>query len=122
MTPERSNNRRDPAGGAPGSKNVEVRSEAEHAEERPVERVLHLDSDENFSQLIFSASLVQLGPARGVFKALAEVIDKKAVRIFRKWLSDRAGRNGMRDVSIHRLPSANRLIRYISISSSCMVR
>ena len=101
MTPEIFNNRRHPAGGAPGSQTGHVRSASEHAEERPVERVLHLDSDENFSQLIFSASLVQLGPARGVFKALAEVVDKKAVRIFRKWLSDRAGRNGMYDVSPH---------------------
>ena len=36
---------------------------------------------------MFSASLVKLGPRKGVFEGLADVLEKKAMRLFRDWLA-----------------------------------
>ena len=60
--------------------------------ELKVTRQINLESHENFSQMMFSASLVRMGSREGAFRALAEVIDKRTIRIFRRWLAEGASR------------------------------
>ena len=78
------------AGDVSGSRTMESNSSPRPSEEEPVVRRVNLDSHENFSQLMFSASLVQIGPRKGVFLALADVLERKTIRIFRDWLGRKA--------------------------------
>ena len=89
-TPELSLTRPHPAGDIPGSRTMDLAAESAPSSEEPVKRNVFLESYDNFSQFMFSTSLVQLGPAKGVFNALAEVMDRQTIRIFRSWLAQRA--------------------------------
>ncbi|KAL9125229.1 MAG: hypothetical protein Q9217_005531 [Psora testacea] len=73
-----------------GSRTTEVADLARPSDEEPVKRTVNLDSYENFSQLMFNASLVRLGRRKGVFLDLADVLDVKTVRVFRDWLCRKA--------------------------------
>ena len=86
-TPETKIMRSHPAGDIPGSRTMELASSTRPAEGEPVERRVNLDSHERFSQLMFNASLVRIGPRKGVFLALANVLETKTMRIFRDWLA-----------------------------------
>ena len=89
-TPENPVARPHPAGDVPGPRTMDLVSTLTVPAEEPVKRRISLDSHENFSQLVFNASLVQLGPAKGVFNSLADVLDKNTIRLFRDWLSQQA--------------------------------
>ena len=73
-----------------GQPRTELPSLARSSEEEAVKRRVNLDSHENFSQLMFNASLVRIGPRKGVFLALADVLERKTMRIFRDWLARKA--------------------------------
>lgn len=65
-----------------------TRRMAEGADDRPAElptHDLHLDTGELFSQLCTVASLIKIGPKRGLFLSIANVTDGW-VRVFRSWL------------------------------------
>ncbi|MCJ1245005.1 hypothetical protein MMC30_002206 [Trapelia coarctata] len=84
-----------PAGdvpGHPGSSTIfpSGPSPTEQEPEGLVSHSVHLDSHELFSQLCVVTNLVQLGPRRGVFYSFVNVADG-VVRIFRNWLTSRAG-------------------------------
>lgn len=89
-TPERSFLRQHPAGDIPGSRTMDQRPRPEPTVADPVRRNINLEGHENFSQLMFDASLVKLGPKKGVFDAVAGILDRKPIRIFRNWLSEQA--------------------------------
>lgn len=68
---------------------------AEGAEEKPAElptHDLHLDAGERFSQLCTVASLIKVGPRRGLFLSIANVTDGW-VRVFRPWLDAQVARS-----------------------------
>ena len=85
-SPERKVRRSHPAGDIPGSRTMEMATSSSPATEETVRRYVKLESHENFSQLIFSASLVKLGPRKGVFLDIADLVDRKTMRVFRDWL------------------------------------
>ncbi|KAK7750514.1 hypothetical protein SLS62_007593 [Diatrype stigma] len=58
------------------------------AEELPTHDI-HLDAGERFSQLCTVASLIKVGPRRGLFLSIANVTDGW-VRVFRSWLDTQA--------------------------------
>ena len=89
-TPERSFVRPHPAGDIPGSRTMDQTPRPKRTVADPVRRDINLESHENFSQLMFDASLVKLGPKKGVFDAVAEILDRRPIRIFRDWLSEQA--------------------------------
>ena len=66
---------------------MDVATSLRSSAEEPVKRTVRLESHENFSQLIFSASLVKLGPRKGMFLDIADVVERKTMRVFRDWLS-----------------------------------
>ncbi|KKY21516.1 putative f-box domain protein [Phaeomoniella chlamydospora] len=74
---------------------------AEQPQEK-VEHVVNLDSDELFSQLCLSSSLVKLGPISGVFPSAFEAAGG-VIRVWRDWLQrqaeslNRAERRGLLD-------------------------
>ena len=51
---------------------------------------VNLEADELFTQLRFLASLVEIGPRRGFFMSIQNIVEKKTTRIFRTWLAERA--------------------------------
>ena len=82
-----------PAGDIPGSRTSDVaasKSSERQDDTDVVKRIVSLDAHENFSQLVFSTDLVQLGPHRGLFSDIVNVNDKKTLRIFRDWAAHRA--------------------------------
>lgn len=83
--------RRHPAGDIPGSRTSEAASSRQTQETGSVRRTINLDAHENFSQLIFSAQLVQLGPRRGLLMSAVDVVEaQKPFRLFRPWLAEMA--------------------------------
>ena len=54
-----------------------------------ITRTVSMEPHELFSQLCVSASLVQVGPRRGVFLSCVDVLKKTTTRVFRDWLSGR---------------------------------
>ena len=85
-SPEKSTERSHPAGDIPGSRTMAAATASRPSVEESVSQTVKLDSHENFSQLMFMASLVKLGPRKGVFEALVEVFETKTIRVFRDWL------------------------------------
>lgn len=83
-----------PAGDVAGSRTSEAAAEAVTRRtgivDGPVKRIINLDAYENFSQLICNTELVRLGPRRGLILDILRVTERKASRIFRQWLVDRA--------------------------------
>ena len=80
-----------PAGDTPGSRTNEaanLRSLSREAD--VVTQQVNLEAHELFSQLCFSADLVQVGPRRGVFLSNVNIVDRKYTRIWRHWLAERA--------------------------------
>lgn len=81
------------AGGRSGihtSDTATCSSEGQAKAANEVKRIVNLDAHENFSQLVFSVDLVQLGPHRGLFTDIVKVNDKTTMRIFRHWASSQA--------------------------------
>ena len=62
------------------------------AENESVRQTLNLEAHELFTQLQFTACLVQLGPRRGVFLNLEAIVEKKTIRIRREWLAKESER------------------------------
>lgn len=82
-----------PAGDVPGSRTSDLaasRSEKQEETDDIVKRIVNFDAHENFSQLVFSTDLVQLGPHRGLFTDMVRVNGKTTLRIFREWAAQRA--------------------------------
>ncbi|KAG8531681.1 uncharacterized protein KY384_003313 [Bacidia gigantensis] len=108
-TPELSYRRRQPPGDIPGSRTSDAANSAGLSGEDSVKLRINLDSHENFSQLIFSSSLVRIGPRKGVFYSLANVLDRKTMRLFRSWLSQKADLDKPTRGPEEELPDATRL-------------
>lgn len=82
-----------PAGEVPGSRTSDLaasRSERQEETDDVVRRIINFDAHENFSQLVFSTDLVQLGPHRGLFIDMVRVNAKTTFRIFREWAAQQA--------------------------------
>jgi len=80
-----------PAGDIPGSRTSEAASSRRLTREADfVKQHISLEAHELFSQLCFNASLVQMGPRRGVFLSNVDVVDRKCMRIWRPWLAEMA--------------------------------
>ena len=80
-----------PAGDIPGSRTSEAaQSRRLSREAEVVKQNVTLEAHELFSQLCFHASLVQVGPRRGVFLSHIDIVDEKIIRVWREWLADRA--------------------------------
>ena len=70
---------------------------------KKVKHTLNLDPDELFGQFCAYASLVKLGPRRGVFLSTVHIVKTGSgvVRIWREWLQDRARDTKERDEQEH---------------------
>ena len=82
-----------PAGDVPGSRTSDLaasRSERQRDTDDDVKRIVNLDAQENFSQLVFSTDLVQLGPHQGLFTDIVRVNEKQTLRVFRRWAAHQA--------------------------------
>jgi hypothetical protein len=91
MDPDPSILRSHPAGDIPGSRTSEVaESRRQTREAEVVKQNVSLEAHELFSQLCFSAGLVQIGPRRGVFLSNVDAVEKKTFRIWRNWLAEMA--------------------------------
>ena len=55
-----------------------------------VSQNVNLEAHELFTQLRLLASLVQVGPRRGFFISIQNIVEKKTARIFRAWLAEMA--------------------------------
>ena len=51
---------------------------------------VNLEADEGFAQLRFLASLVEIGPRRGFFMSIQNIVEQKTTRVFKTWLAARA--------------------------------
>lgn len=83
-----------PAGDVPGSRTSPTpgtSSSGQTVQPDMITRTVSMEPHELFSQLCVSASLVQVGPRRGVFLSCVDVLKKTTTRIFRDWLAGRAG-------------------------------
>ena len=80
-----------PAGDIAGSRTSEAAESSKSIKETDVVRQsISLEAHELFSQLCFSANLVQIGPRKGVFISSVDAIETKTIRIWRQWLAERA--------------------------------
>ena len=80
-----------PAGDIPGSRTSEgAESSRRIRQAEVVSQNVNLEAHELFSQLCFTAGLVQMGPRRGVFLSNVDIIEKKFFRIWRQWLAEKA--------------------------------
>ena len=80
-----------PAGDVPGSRTSEAANLGRMSRAADVvKQNVTLEAHELFSQLCFSASLVQIGPRRGVFTSSVDAIETKTIRIWRQWLAERS--------------------------------
>lgn len=64
-----------------------------------VSQNVNLEAHELFTQLRLLASLVQVGPMRGFFISIQNIVEKKTARIFRTWLAEMAKRGEEADIS-----------------------
>ncbi len=83
-----------PAGDIPGSRTNPrpgPSSSDKTAQPEIITRTVSMEPHELFSQLCVSASLVQVGPRRGVFLSCVDVLKKTTTRIFRDWLIGKGG-------------------------------
>ena len=55
-----------------------------------ISQSVNLEADELFTQLRVLASLVEIGPRRGFFNSIQNIVEQKTTRIFRTWLAGRA--------------------------------
>lgn len=80
-----------PAGDIPGTRTSDkAESSRQLKATEIVNQIVSLEAHELFSQLCFSAGLVQVGPRRGVFLSNVDVVEKKFFRIWRQWLAEKA--------------------------------
>ena len=80
-----------PAGDIAGSRTSEAAESSRLTRETEVvKQSISLEAHELFSQLCFSANLVQVGPRKGVFISSVDAIETKTIRIWRQWLAERA--------------------------------
>ena len=87
-----------PAGDIPGSRTSEgAESSRRVRQAEVVSQTVTLEAHELFTQLCFSAGLVQLGPRRGVFLSHVDIVEKKYFRIRREWLAEKAKSGGNKD-------------------------
>lgn len=88
-----------PAGDIPGSRTTERAAARMSPQTEVVSQNVNLEAHELFTQLRLLASLVQVGPRRGFFISIQNIVEKKTARIFRTWLAEKAKRGGETDVS-----------------------
>lgn len=80
-----------PAGDIPGlTRSEAAESRRQRKEAEVVGQIVSLEAHELFSQLCFSASLVQLGPRRGVFLSNVDAVENKTIRVWRHRLAEMA--------------------------------
>lgn len=79
-----------PAGDIPGSRTSERAAARSSMQTEVISQRVNLEADENFAQLRFLASLVEIGPRRGFFMSIQNIVEQKTTRIFRTWLAERA--------------------------------
>ena len=96
-----------PAGDVPGSRTSPTPySSSRSAQTDIITRAVSMESHELFSQLCVSASLVQVGPRRGVFLSCMDVLKKTTTRMFRDWLGGKTRTSNDPDPNISE-PSTN---------------
>ncbi|KAL2040431.1 hypothetical protein N7G274_006874 [Stereocaulon virgatum] len=81
-----------PAGDIPGSRTMERAAARMIPQAEVVSQNVNLEAHEPFTQLRLLASLVQVGPRRGFFISIQNIVEKKTARIFRTWLAEMAER------------------------------
>ena len=88
--------KRHPAGDVPGSRTHPSSSAAGRRldNDELVRQILSLDGEEWFTQLCAMTNLVKVGPRNGLFSCFVEV-EEGVVRVWKKWLSEMAGREGV---------------------------
>ena len=79
-----------PAGDIPGSRTSERAAARSSIQTEVINQKVNLEADELFTQLQFIASLVEIGPRRGFFISIQNIIEQKTTRVFRTWLAERA--------------------------------
>ena len=80
-----------PAGDIPGTRTSDAAGLSRSPRDaETVRQNVSLEAHELFSQLCFSAGLVQVGPRRGVFLSNIDIVDRKTIRIWRQWLAEMA--------------------------------
>ena len=90
-----------PAGDVPGSRTSPTPSSSSTPLQPDIiTRAVSMESHELFSQLCVSASLVQVGPRRGVFLSCVDVLKKTTTRMFRDWLSGKTETSNDPDLDV----------------------
>lgn len=79
-----------PAGDIPGSRTSERAAARSSMQTEVISQKVNLEADELFTQLRFLASLVEIGPRRGFFISIQNIVEQKTTRVFRTWLAERA--------------------------------
>ena len=79
-----------PAGDISGSRTSERASARSSMQTEGISQNVNLEAHELFTQLRFLASLVEIGPRRGFFISIQNIVEQKTTRIFRTWLAERA--------------------------------
>ncbi|KAK0511544.1 hypothetical protein JMJ35_006117 [Cladonia borealis] len=79
-----------PAGDIPGSRTSERAAARSSMQTEAINQKVNLEADELFTQLQFIASLVEIGPRRGFFISIQNIVEQKTTRVFRTWLAERA--------------------------------
>ncbi len=79
-----------PAGDVSGSRTSERAAARSSMQTEVISQNVNLEADELFTQLRFLASLVEIGPRRGFFISIQNIVEQKTTRIFRTWLAEKA--------------------------------
>ena len=79
-----------PAGDILGSRTSERAAARSSMQTEGISQNVNLEAHELFTQLRFLASLVEIGPRRGFFISIQNIVEQKTTRIFRTWLAERA--------------------------------
>ena len=79
-----------PAGDISGSRTSERAAARSSMQTEVISQKVNLEADELFTQLQFLASLVEIGPRRGFFISIQNIVEQKTTRVFRTWLAERA--------------------------------
>ena len=88
--PQQTIYRSHPAGDIPGSRTSERAAARDSIQSEVVTQNVNLEAHELFTQLRLLASLVQIGPRRGFFMSIQNIVEKKTTRIFRTRLAEMA--------------------------------
>lgn len=98
-----------PAGDIPGSRTSERAAARSSVQTEVISQKVNLEADELFTQLRFLASLVEIGPRRGFFISIQNIVEQKTTRVFRTWLAERANQTKDTETDLSK-PSLNGIL------------